>query len=83
MLRNLSIFASLKNRRPAGEVTVGSRFYRRETPGIVWEVQSLFTGKDGVPYAGLFCTSDPTLRKTLSQSALQQDGRNVQINDNN
>jgi len=79
MLKNLAIFSSLQRRRPAGEVTVGNRYYRRETPGIVWEVQSLFTGKDGVAYAGLFCTSDPTLRKTLSQSALQQDGRNVQV----
>jgi hypothetical protein len=39
-------------------------------------------GKDGVPYAGLFCTNDPTLRKTLSQDALRHDGRNVQIQDN-
>jgi hypothetical protein len=32
-------------------------------------------------YAGLFCVSDPTLRKTLSQSALQHDGRNARISD--
>ena len=81
MLKNLAIFSSLQRRRPAGAVVVGNRYYRRETPGIVWEVQALFTGTDGVAYAGLFCTSDSTLRKTLSQSALQHDGRNVQIDD--
>jgi hypothetical protein len=81
MLKHLAIFSSLQRRRPAGEVTVGSRFYRRESPSIVWEVQSLFVGKDGVRYAGLFCTADPTLRKTLSQEALRQDGRNVQVPD--
>ena len=82
MLKNLAIFSSLQRRRPAGEVAVGSRFYRRESPSIVWEVQSLFMGKDGVAYAGLFCTADPTLRKTLSQDSLRHDGRNVQIMDN-
>ena len=81
MLKNLAFFSSLQRRRPAGEVAVGNRFYRRESPSIVWEVQSLFMGKDGVAYAGLFCTADPTLRKTLSQDALRHDGRNVQIQD--
>lgn len=82
MLKNLSFFSSLQRRRPANTVAVGCRYFRRESPSIVWEVQSLFVGKDGVAYAGLFCISDPTLRKTLSQSALQHDGRNVQILEN-
>jgi hypothetical protein len=81
MIRNLAIFSSLGRRRPATEVSVGARYYRRDAPSIVWEVQSLFVGKDGMRYAGLFCISDHTLRKTLSQSALQYDGRNARISD--
>jgi hypothetical protein len=81
MIRNLAIFSSLRHRRPATEVAIGARYYRRDAPSIVWEVQSLFVGKDGMHYAGLFCVSDPTLRKTLSQSALQHDGRNARIID--
>jgi len=81
MMKNLAIFSSLRQRRPAAEVSVGARYYRRDAPGIVWEVQSLFVGKDGMHYAGLFCISDPTLRKTLSQSALQHDGRNARVSD--
>ena len=81
MIKNLAIFNSLRRRRPATEVSVGARYYRRDTPNIVWEVQSLFIGKDGMHYAGLFCVNDPTLRKTLSQSALQYDGRNARIAD--
>jgi hypothetical protein len=81
MLKNLAIFSSLNNRRPATDVTVGARYFRRDAPSIIWEVQSLFVGKDGMHYAGLFCVNDHTLRKTLSQSALQHDGRNARISD--
>jgi hypothetical protein len=81
MLKDLSIFSSLRQRRPAGEVAVGARYFRRDAPSIIWEVQSLFVGKDGIRYAGLFCISDPTLRKTLSQSALQHDARNARLSE--
>jgi hypothetical protein len=81
MLKDLAIFSSLRQRRPATEVSLGARYYRRDAPKIVWEVESLFVGKDGMHYAGLFCVSDPTLRKTLSHSALQHDGRNARVSD--
>jgi hypothetical protein len=81
MFKDFAMFSTLRRRRPATEVSVGARYCRRDTPNIVWEVQSLFVGKDGMHYAGLFCVSDPTLRKTLSQSALQHDGRNARISD--
>jgi len=79
MLKDLAIVSSLRQGRPAGEVHVGVRYFRRDAPRIIWEVQYLFVGKDGIHYAGLFCISDPTLRKTLSQSALQHDARNARL----
>ncbi len=79
MIKSLAIFSALRRRRPATAVSVGARYYRRESPNIIWEVQSLFTGKDGMLYAGLFCVSDSTLRKTLSQSALEHDARNARV----
>ena len=74
MIDRLAIFSALRRRRPATEVSVGARYCRRDSPKIAWETYSLFVGTDGVLYAGLFCVSDPTLRKTLSRSVLEYDG---------
>jgi hypothetical protein len=79
MFKSLAIFSGRQRRRPGTEVSIGARYYRRDSPKIVWEVQSLFVGIDGMHYAGLFCVLDPTWRKTLSHSALEHDGRNARI----
>lgn len=38
--------------------------------GLEWEVQELVTGVDGIAYAHLVCTLDPSQRKTLSLAVL-------------
>jgi len=58
---------------------VGARYCRRDTPNLVWEVYSLFTGTDGMSYAGIFFVSDPTRRKTVSRSVLEHDGQYARI----
>ena len=69
------MFSVLRRRRRAPEISVGTRYCRRDAPNIVWEVYSLFVGTDGMPYAGIFSTTDPTRRKTVSQAVLEHDGQ--------
>jgi len=38
--------------------------------GLEWLINELFTGVDGIAYAHLTCTRDPTQRKTLSIAVL-------------
>jgi hypothetical protein len=70
---------SVLRRRRSPEIAVGARYSRRDAPTIVWEVYSLFLGTDGLPYAGIFCLSDTTRRKTVSQSVLEHDGQYVRV----
>ena len=48
------MFSVLRRRRRAAEISVGARYCRRDTPNLIWEVYSLFTGTDGMSYAGIF-----------------------------
>jgi hypothetical protein len=41
----------------------------------------LFVGIDGMSYAGIFCLSDPTRRKTVSRAVLEQEGQYVRISE--
>jgi hypothetical protein len=75
----IAMFSVLRRRRRAPEIAVGARYFRRDAPHIVWEVYSLFIGTDGMAYAGIFCTSDATRRKTVSQSVLEHDGQYARI----
>ena len=76
-----AMFSVLRRRRRAPEIAVGARYFRRDAPNIVWEVYSLFVGTDGVAYAGIFCTSDATRRKTVSQSVLEHDGQYARVSE--
>jgi hypothetical protein len=73
------MFSVLRRRRRAPDIAVGARYCRRDAPNIVWEVYSLFVGTDGMAYAGIFCTSDATRRKTVSQSVLEHDGQYTRL----
>jgi hypothetical protein len=73
------MFSVLRRRRRTPEISVGARYCRRDAPNIVWEVYSLFTGIDGMPYAAIFCVSDPTRRKTVSRAVLEHDGQYARI----
>ena len=79
IVNGLGMFSVLRRRRRAPEISVGARYCRRDASNIVWEVYSLFTGTDGMPYAGIFCISDPTRRKTVSRSVLEHDGQYVRV----
>jgi hypothetical protein len=74
-----TMFSVLRRRRRAPEIAVGARYFRRDAPMIIWEVYSLFVGTDGMAYAGIFCTSDATRRKTVSQSVLEHDGPYLRV----
>ena len=76
-----AMFSVLRRRRRAPEIAVGARYFRRDAPNIVWEVYSLFVGTDGMAYAGIFCTSDATRRKTVSQSVLEHDGQYARVSE--
>jgi hypothetical protein len=70
---------SVLRRRRSPEIAVGARYRRRDAPHIVWEVYSLFVGTDGLPYAGIFCLSDTTRRKTVSRSVLEHDDQYLRV----
>ena len=73
------MFSVLRRRRRTPEISIGARYCRRDAPNLVWEVYSLFTGIDGMPYAGIFFTSDPTRRKTVSRAVLEHDGQYARV----
>jgi hypothetical protein len=76
--KRLAMFSVLRRRR-SPEIAVGARYRRRDALHIVWEVYSLFVGTDGLPYAGIFCRSDTTRRKTVSRSVLEHDDQYVRV----
>src|SRR5215472_655760 len=78
-LNGIAMFSVLRRRRRTPEISVGARYCRRDAPNIVWEVYSLFTGIDGMPYAGIFFVSDPTRRKTVSRAVLEHDGQYARV----
>jgi hypothetical protein len=47
--------------------------------GLVWLVDSVFIGTDGMEYAALVCTTDSSLRKTLATAALGDRRRFVRV----
>jgi len=81
IINGIAMFSVLRRRRRTPEIAVGARYFRRDAPTIIWEVYSLFVGTDGMPYAGIFCTSDATRRKTVSQSVLEHDGQYARVTD--
>ena len=72
----------LRRRHQRSELTVGARYFRRDTPGIVWEVLAVYVAVDGLPHAILYNIAHPTLRKTLSQFALGDSGQYTRIAEN-
>jgi len=58
-------------RRRSAPISIGARFCRPDARYIVWEVRSLFIGLDDLPYAELFCVTEPTSRKVISRAALE------------
>lgn len=62
----------LSTRKRDSEVAVGQRYRKSDAPLIVWEVVSLFTGTDGMPYAGIVRADDRTMRKTVAAAALER-----------
>ena len=81
IINGIAMFSVLRRRRRTPEIAVGARYFRRDAPNIIWEVYSLFVGTDGMAYAGIFCTSDPTRRKTVSQSVLEHDGQYARLSE--
>lgn len=49
--------------------------------GLVWQVENVFTGTDGIEYAGLVCAADRSLRKTLAIAALGDRRRFALVGD--
>jgi len=66
------MFAANSKRRKDAQIAVGQRFRKRDAPRIVWEVESLFEGVDGVAYAAIFRIDDPSMRKTVARAALEK-----------
>lgn len=69
------MFSVLSRRRRDYDVAVGQRYRKREAPRIVWQVESLFDGTDGVAYAAMFRIDDPTMRKTVARALLERGGQ--------
>jgi len=76
------MFSLLRRRHRSPEISIGARYFREDTPGIVWEVLSLYVGVDGLPHAILFNVGQPTLRKTLSQFTLENGGQYTRVPEN-
>lgn len=66
------MFAANSKRRKGAQVAVGHRFRKRDAPRIVWEVESVFEGVDGVAYVAIFRADDPSMRKTVALAALEK-----------
>jgi hypothetical protein len=75
------MLSKLRRRHQSLEISVGARYFRRDVPGIIWEVLSLYVGVDGLLHAILFNIHHHTLRKTLSQSALEDTGQYTRISE--
>jgi hypothetical protein len=76
------MFRILHRRHERPEISIGARYFRRDVPGIIWEVLSLYAGVDGLPHAILYNVAHPTLRKTLSQFTLEDGGQYTRVPEN-
>ncbi|HEY0526780.1 MAG TPA: hypothetical protein VGD08_25535 [Stellaceae bacterium] len=56
---------------------VGEGFLGRPTP--LWTVEDVFTNIDGIEYARLVSSADPTMRKTLSIAILSDRRRFARV----
>jgi hypothetical protein len=75
------MFKMLRRRYQTPELSIGIRYFQRDTPNVVWEVLSLYVGVDGLPHAILYNIAHPTLRKTLSRYALEDGGQYARLSD--
>ena len=69
----------LRRRHQKREISAGARYFRQDTPNIIWEVLSLYVAVDGLPHAILSNVGHPTLRKTLSQFTLENSGQYTRV----
>jgi hypothetical protein len=76
------MFRMLRRRQKRPGLSVGARYFRHDTPNIIWEVLSIYVAVDGLPHATLFDVGHPTLRKTLSQFAVEDSGQYTRIPEN-
>ncbi len=72
----------LRRRHQRLEASVGARYFRHDTPRIIWEVLSMYVAVDGLRHLILFNVSHPTVRKTLSQSTLENSGQYTRLPEN-
>jgi hypothetical protein len=76
------MLSMLRRRHHGPEISVGARYFRRDVPGIIWEVFSVYVAVDGLRHAILFDVGHPTLRKTLSQITLEKSGLYTRVPEN-
>jgi hypothetical protein len=67
--------------RPQNSPDVGTRFFQRDAPYIVWEVVTQYAGVDGLPHIVLRNVPDRTWQKTLSQNELERGGQYARVPD--
>jgi hypothetical protein len=60
-------------------ISIGTRYRRRDAPYIVWEVIAQYAGVDGLRYIVLRNLSDRTWQKTLSQIELDRGDRYTRV----
>lgn len=73
------MFAPLSKARRDTDIAAGQRFRKCDAPRVVWQVDSLFDGVDGVPYAAIFRIDDPSMRKTVARASLERGGQYERI----
>ena len=56
--------------QPGQAFRVAARSHRGTRSVLIWEVERVYTGPDGIRHAHLFCQTDPKLTKVLALSAL-------------
>ena len=70
--------AMARSQNPPG---IGTRFFRRDAPYIVWEVVTQYAGVDGLSHIVLRNLSDRTWQKTLSLTELERGGQYTRVPD--
>jgi hypothetical protein len=68
-----------RRRNQQSDISIGTRYHRRDAPNVVWEVLSLYVGVDGHSHAMLSNVADPLWRKTISQIELEQGGEYIRV----
>src|ERR1700676_2680762 len=76
-----SRFSMLRPRHQRSEPSVGARYFRHDTPRIIWEVLSMYVAVDGLRHSILFNVGHPTMRKTLSQFTLENSGQYTRVSE--